>query len=134
MTDSIQTVVKATSAPEMQSPSVWMYVALAELICILVLLVKLCFYHKKKTEHEQLKRKVMQEGDIDFANVINSSFKAKELYDELKGKCHPDKFTKDATLNVRATEIFSLLVRNKYNYKALCELKERAQNELGINI
>lgn len=88
---------------------------------------------KEQREHEELKTKLMKDGDIDFKNVIDSSFKAKALYDNLKGKCHPDKFAKDEALNTKATEIFSLIVKNKHDYVCLCQLKERAEKELNIN-
>ena len=62
------------------------------------------------------------------------SFKAKALYDKLKRVCHPDKFAKNEILTQKATEIFSLMVRNKHNYSELLKLKERAEKELNINI
>lgn len=132
-TDTLQNVIRDTTAEPASPTNIWLYVAIIELICILWLLLRLYRLHRKNSEKERLKQQVMNEGYIDFANVIDSSFKAKDLYNELKGKCHPDKFAKDETLNAKATEIFSLLVKNKYNYKVLCELKERAQKELHIN-
>lgn len=136
MTDTIQTAVKAAATQPAALTNVWMYVALAELLCIMALVLKLYTSRRgrRSTERERLKEQVMGEGTIDFANVMHSSFKAKALYDELKGKCHPDKFAKDAALNAAATEIFGRLVKNKYNYKGLCELKERAKKELHVHI
>jgi len=112
----------------------WMYIALAELLIIAALCVQLCARHKRRSERDDVKAKILHEGDIDFKNVIDSSFKAKALYDELKGKCHPDKFATDKELNAKATEIFSLLVKHKHDYAMLCELRDRAINELHINL
>lgn len=131
--DSIQNIIKGITIESSSHTNLWLYIAAIELICILLLLFRIYTLHHKNSEKERLKQKVLKENEIDFENVINSSFKAKELYNELKGKCHPDKFAKDEFLNAKATEIFSLLVKNKYNYKMLCELKERAQKELNIN-
>lgn len=130
--DSLQVVKNAVSATGHTS-DICMYVAIVEFLLIIGLVISLCVACRRKSEKEEMKKKVMGEGDIDFKNVIDSSFKSKELYDALKGKCHPDKFATDESLNAKATEIFSLLVKNKHNYAALCELKERAKKELGIN-
>lgn len=131
--DSIQTVVKNAVPDSGTSYDIWMYVAVAEFVLLVVLCVRLYVVRKRRSEKDELKKRILKEGDIDFANVINSSFKAKGLYDELKKKCHPDKFAKDEVLFAKATEIFGLLVKNKHNYAALCELKERARTELHIN-
>lgn len=131
--DSIQIVKNAVPAASNAS-DVWMYIAIVELIIIIALCIKLCVKRKKKSEKEEIKTKILNEGDIDFKNVIDSSFKAKRLYDELKGKCHPDKFATDDELNAKATEIFSLLVKNKHDYAVLLKLKERAINELNITL
>lgn len=135
MGDSIQTVVKNGVATSQHCNDVWMYIAIVEFVLIVALCVQLFRIgrKRKRKERDELKAKVMNEGDIDFSNVINSSFKAKALYDELKGKCHPDKFPLDSEQNQKATEIFGLLVKNKHDYAALCELKKRAQEELNIN-
>ena len=55
------------------------------------------------------------------------------LYDLLKKKCHPDRFSTQPELVEKATEIFALIVKNKYNHQALLELKERAEKELNIH-
>lgn len=85
-------------------------------------------YKKKKT----LRDEVLSEGNVDFQNILKSSFEAKELYNSLKGKCHPDKF-KDEKENAEATAIFQLLQQYKYDYKKLCEIKKRAEVNLNIN-
>ena len=63
----------------------WVGAALATCVIALGLL-------KKKNSEQDVLKKKMKEGDIDFGNVINSAFYSKELYDILKKKCHPDRF------------------------------------------
>lgn len=131
--DSIQTMVKDTASSSGGVHEVWMYVALAEFVLLLFICVPLLWRRRSVSEKEEAKSRILKEGDIDFANVINSSFKSKSLYDELKRKCHPDKFAEDEALCATATEIFGLMVRHKHDYAALCKLKERARTELHIN-
>ncbi len=131
--DSIRTIVKETAAAHGQTHDLWMYIAIAELILILVLCLRIFATRRRKPEKDEIKNKILKEGDIDFGNVINSSFKAKGLYDMLKKRCHPDLFPTDGALNAKATELFALLVKNKHDYAALCKLKERAEKELGIH-
>lgn len=71
--------------------------------------------------------------EIDFGNIIKSSFHTQPLYDELKVKCHPDRFPNDETKNKTADALFQEITKNKTNYKKLVELKERAKLELNIN-
>ena len=68
---------------------------------------------------------------MDFDNVINSAFSAQGLYNELKAKCHPDRF-QDENLKLEATRIFQEITKNKYNYKILKQLKEEAISKLKI--
>ena len=124
----------ANTAAGMADSSVWKVVAGVELIVVIALVTAIFVLRRNKSERERQKEKIMGEGDIDFGNVINSSFGAKQLYDVLKGKCHPDKFADDEALNAKATEIFSLLVKNKYDYAVLTELRRRAIEELGVRI
>jgi len=51
--------------------------------------------------------------DIDFDNIINSSFNSLELYDKLKVKCHPDRFPKDKEINIIAENLFQEITRIK---------------------
>lgn len=131
--DTLQTIVKETGTSPAQSPDIWLLIALLELLIIIALLVRIFHTRRRKSEKEEMKAKILKEGDIDFGNIINSSFKAKDLYDELKKKCHPDLFSTNEELNAKATEIFALLVKNKHDYAALCQLKKRAEQELNIH-
>ena len=68
---------------------------------------------------------------VDFDNVINSSFAAKELYDKLKVKCHPDRFT-DADLNKEATRLFQ-----EIPYTSGCSALQKCFHQLrtaGISV
>ena len=87
---------------------------------------------RRNAEQNVLKQK-LKKGKIDFDGVINSAFHAQEMYDLLKKKCHPDRFSTQPEQVGKATEIFALIVKNKYDYKALCQLKERAERELNIH-
>ncbi len=134
MMDSIQAVRNAVPASP-ASPDVWMYVAGVEFVLLVFVCVRLLLLRGRcRPEREKVKERILREGDVDFSNVIDSSFKAKALYDGLKKVCHPDRFAGDGRLAAKATEIFGLLVRHKHDYAALRGLKERAECELGVKI
>lgn len=84
----------------------------------------------QKSEESKLREKVLSEN-IDFNNIVQSSLKAKQLYDELKVRVHPDRF-QDPEVISRATELFQLIHQNKGDYNKLLNLKERAYLELSI--
>lgn len=84
----------------------------------------------QQSEETKLRKQVLSEN-IDFDNIIQSSLKAKQLYDELKVKVHPDRF-QDPELILRATALFQLIHQSKGDYNKLLSLKERAYLELPI--
>ena len=84
-----------------------------------------------KSERSKLRDKVLGE-EIDFSNVVSSSLLAKQLYDELKVKVHPDRF-QDPEIVSKATELFQLIHQSKGDYKKLICLKEQAYADLPIN-
>lgn len=92
---------------------------------------RLLTYFARKKEIRMAKKKVLDE-QIDFDNIVSSAFHAKELYDELKTICHPDRFNDSKTI-AKATELFQAITGNKGNYDVLLQLKERIYNELPIN-
>ena len=100
-------------------------------ICLVIALLTFLWIHHNKSAKMKKKKELLSENEVDFKGIIDSSFKAKPLYDELKKKCHPDLY-RDEALNKEATEIFQLLVKYKYDYKKLSELKERAITNLKI--
>lgn len=87
-------------------------------------------YFARKREIRMEKRKILGER-IDFDNIVSSAFHAKELYDELKTVCHPDRFQERGAI-AKATELFQAVTQNKGNYGELLKLKERIYNELPI--
>jgi len=109
----------------------WFWIAIAQFVVIVLLIFASKFKRK-----QSLKQKVKKEslGDtIDFDNIINSSFNSNKVYDELKVKCHPDRFPNDEEKNKIAEYIFQEISKNKNNIKRLLELKEKAKQELNIN-
>lgn len=109
----------------------WDYIFLC--IGILIILSVVIYFIRKRqtTERQRIKKKLLENSDVDFDNIINSAFSAQKLYDELKIKCHPDRF-QDEKLRVEATRIFQEITENKYNYKILIQLKKEAINKLKI--
>lgn len=108
----------------------WFYISLLEFVFIAFLLVgKLRMMQKKREQ----KREILSKDNIDYDNIIKSSFNSQSLYDSLKKKCHPDRFL-EKEKNAIATEIFARIVENKYNYQALQEIKDDAETKLNIKI
>lgn len=134
-TDTLQSIadsVAVLSSAQSHSANWWMWAALIEALLIVVLLV--ARGRTKPDSKAEAKRKVMAEGDVDFKNVINSTFHAQELYKKLIVKCHPDRFEPDASLVAEASRISTLVTENKNNLKQLQILKAEAEEKLKINI
>ncbi len=133
MQDTIQTIIdSATTTTQTTTDGIntWMIIAIVELAVIIGLLVS---RSKRNDKRAEIKRKVMEEGDVDFANIMNSSFNAERLYKELIRKCHPDRFAPDAERMAIANELSTLITKNKHNIKRLEALRNEAQNKLNIN-
>lgn len=122
-------VISKTDNEIISSHNIWMWIAVIELILIIYLILS---RKKPESARVQFKREA-KTGDIDFGNIINSSFHVKPLYDELKVKCHPDRFPDDVEKNQIALELYQEISKNKTNYKKLIELKELAKQKLSIN-
>lgn len=131
--DSIKVAEKAITKTTETGESInwWMWLAIAEfgIIAFLFLKEKL---KPKDTARQRFKNESLKQ-DIDFNNIINSSFNSIQLYDELKVKCHPDQFPTDKEKNSIAENIFQEITKNKNNVKRLLELKEEAIQKLNIN-
>ena len=112
------------------APNWWMIVAIVELLIIIVLLLRKSVDSSKR----KIKRDVMREGNIDYDNIIASSFGAKALYDELIRKCHPDKFAPDQAKMTIANDITERLGESKHDLKKLNELKREAEDRLNISL
>ncbi len=133
MNDSIIVSKVLTDAEANVTPSnhgFWLYFVL--LLFLVAVIVGLLSYFR--SDRYKMKKKLLeQKENIDFNNVMTNAFLSKQLYDELKGKCHPDKFDTDPVKSEKATEIMALIVKNKHNYQELCNLKERAIKDLSID-
>ena len=131
LTDTLQGVAGAVTTGNFQESDVWFYIAMVELVIIFFLL--LFAFRRGTTRVEKQKLRESIKSDVDFQNIINSSFHATEIYNELKVKCHPDRFIGDVEKNATANRIFQEVTKNKMNYKRLQELKKEAEESLGIN-
>lgn len=131
MKDSLITAVNTAQHACHTENSIWMYITFIEFIIIIGLVLFLI--KNKKPQRQLLKEKVLNDThNINFSNITHDWNKAKNLYDILKKKCHPDKFS-DAQ-KYEATRIFQSLVKNKYNYMELLKIKQEAIDILGITI
>lgn len=132
--DSLQVadkVIKSNNNESAQDINWWFWFAIIQFIIIAYLILK-----PKVTRNETLKQRLKKESlnnQIDFDNIINSSFNSNNIYDELKIKCHPDRFPNDKEKNKIAENIFQEIVKNRDNIKKLLELKDKAKQELKIN-
>jgi hypothetical protein len=109
----------------------WFWIAIAEFGIIAYFVLK-----SKLNRSRSLKQKLKKESldrEIDFDNIINSSFNSNEIYDELKVRCHPDRFPNDKDKNEAADKLFQEITKNKNNVKRLLELKKEAKQKLNIN-
>ena len=131
LTDTLQGVAGAVTTGNFQESDVWFYIAMVEFVIIFFLL--LFAFRRGATRVEKQKLRESIKSDVDFQNIINSSFHATEIYNELKVKCHPDRFIGDVEKNATANRIFQEVTKNKMNYKRLQELKKEAEESLGIN-
>lgn len=117
--------------------NVWFWIAIAEFIAIVMVIIILFSSRQSKPSKKQMIRdNVMKEGDVDFGQTIKTAFdvkKAQALYDVLKKRCHPDIFSPDAEKVAIADDLFQEITKNKNNYKKLLELKEMAKEKLNIN-
>lgn len=133
MNDTIQIAADSVMQALQQETYIdwWMVVAIAEFVIIICVL----FAHRNKASKKRdIKRLVKKEGDINFANVIASSFGAEALYKELIRKCHPDRFAPDANKVAIANDITERLGKYKHDLNKLKELKQEAIHKLNINI
>lgn len=130
--DSLNTVLNTN--PSFKTENVldwWMLIAVIELFIIIVLLFK----RKKetnKTKKQMIKEQVLSEEAIDFNNIINSSFNAKQVYDQLIRECHPDRFPNNPTKQQIALNLSQEVVKNKGNLNRLEELRNEVKLQLNL--
>lgn|SRR5690554_928203 len=133
--DSLKVVEQATKENNIEpneSINWWFWIAMVQFIIIVFVIIKLS--SKRNQSLKQKLKKESLDNSIDFDNIINSSFNSNEVYNELKVKCHPDRFPNDDVKNTIAENLFQEITKNKNNIKRLLELKEKAKQELNINI
>ena len=121
-------MVESSETISNQCVNWWLVVSIVEFISVCILLI---FVLKQNKIHSI---NMHDDNMVDFGNVINSAFKAKQLYDLLKVKCHPDRFPDDNNKNAVALEIFQEISKNKNNIHELEKLKLKAEQVLGVKI
>ena len=132
LADTIKTaneILIKSNSDKISSVNYWMWIAIIELAIIVFIIL----FRKKTGNWKTQYIREAKEEDTDFGNIIKSSFHVKQLYDELKVKCHPDRFPNNNEKNQIALELFQEISKNKTNYKKLIELKELAIQKLNIN-
>lgn len=131
--DTLKVAEKAISktGESSDASNIWMWVAIGEFAIIVgYLIIKKM---KRKPNAKQRFKEESLSQEVDFNNIINSSFHSTELYNILKVKCHPDRFPNNPELNAIADKLFQEINKNKTNVKKLEELKIEAQQKLNIN-
>lgn len=111
--------------------NLWMLIAFVELLIIITLLFSKSKSYDKKS---RIKKQVKIEGDIDFGNIIDSSFNAAKLYKALITQCHPDRFEPDKEQVAIASDISLRLGKYKNDIKMLNKIKEEALFKLNIKL
>jgi len=124
-------IIVAKTTENNDSSNLWMWVAIGEFLIIIGLILANRFKRKPNAKQQFKNESLAQE--VDFNNIINSSFHSNELYDILKVKCHPDRFPTDPKLNEIAEKLFQEITKSKTNVKRLQELKIEAEQKLNIN-
>lgn len=137
--DTLRTIeqISMENLKNMNSINLWFWISIAEFILLLILCIQ-CL-NRSQTNKEQKNewqkfRKESLKDNVDFDNIINSSFHAAELYDRLKVICHPDRFPLDMDKNRIAENLFQEIEKNKNNINRLKELQQEASDKLGINL
>lgn len=70
-----------------------------------------------------------KEGMINYSSLFTSMEKGQQLFNQLKIRCHPDRFIGTNKQEI-AEEIFKLVLENSTDYARLQQLKKRIENEL----
>lgn len=120
--------------PPHQESGLWLWVAIGEAIIICGLIALLL---RKRSRSEQDKTIAeAKRGEVDYGNVIASSFLAKSMYDKLKKVCHPDRFpvSQQPEKHQIATELSAEIAKHKHDIKELKRLASEVEHQLGIKI
>ena len=111
----------------------WTVISALEFAVIMFLIFTALRRRVSTPRMSAMKKNIILEK-VDFGNILDSAFHAEELYEQLKVKCHPDRFVGDERKNAAALEIFQQLVKNRHDIKALERIRQRAEDELDVNI
>lgn len=111
----------------------WTVISALEFAVIMFLIFTALRRRESTPRMSAMKKNIILEK-VDFGNILDSAFHAEELYEQLKVKCHPDRFVGDERKNAAALEIFQQLEKNRHDIKALERLRQRAEDELDVNI
>ena len=84
---------------------------------------------KNSTNYNKQKKDILSK-EVDFDNIMDSAFESKELFNQLKKKCHPDLFIGNDILVEKANVIFQDLSENKNNFKVLKEIEKKIEDHL----
>lgn len=110
----------------------WIIIILLTLV-ILILFTYLYFRNKKhgtrNLSRQEKRRSEIINSEVDFQNIMRSSFEATALYNKLKVKYHPDRFLDQREKEI-ATNIYQEITANKHDYNKLLDIKEIAEKEL----
>ena len=130
MKDSLQIAsgVVAQNLSQDNTTNWWMIISIVEFAVILLL------FYRLNNKRNRVKQKIKNEGEIDFANIVDSAFGAESLYKKLIRQCHPDRFAPDENKMAIANDITERLGKSKNDLKGLEILKAEAINKLNINI
>lgn len=114
--------------------NIWKIIAMVELAIIVYLLLNIGLKSRTlRDKKSAMKKQILDEGDIDFDNIMNSAFNAEQLYNVLIRKCHPDRFAPDDAKMQLANDISSRLTQCKHDISALNAIKNEAIEKLNIN-
>ena len=110
----------------------WTVISALEFAVIMFLIFTALRRRVSTPRMSAMKKNIILEK-VDFGNILDSAFHAEELYEQLKVKCHPDRFIGDERKNAAALEIFQQLGQYRHDIKALDRIRQRAEDELDIN-
>ncbi|GAL76089.1 hypothetical protein JCM19275_2221 [Nonlabens ulvanivorans] len=128
-------VIEAAVSTGDNSISIFLWIAIIELLIILFLIWKLIKAAKGSQQSDAIKQnlKNAKNSKVNMGDLMDSiNGGARELYKELSRKCHPDLFI-NTDKQLIAQDLFQEISKNKRDYKKLTELKERAVLELKVN-
>lgn len=129
---------KTTYLQLLYNIKLWQWISISEFILLIILIfiiIRLIKKSKRSKEEDIFESTIIKEGksaEVNMDNVINSMFHSKNLYDSLKRKIHPDRFSNDPEKIEIANELATQLNENQKNFKKLEEIKTIAIEKLGI--